>query len=69
MIQRHDLIANLRHTLGQHPQVHAAWEGGSAAFDYRDALSDVDAVVVVSDDAVAAVFDAVEAGLAALAPR
>jgi predicted nucleotidyltransferase len=67
-LNRTQLIA----TLGQAPEhnanVCAAWEGGSAAFTYLDDLSDVDAVVVVEDDAVAAVFDAIEAALAALSP-
>lgn len=67
-IDRTRLIATLRNALAQHPQVCAAWEGGSAAFTYMDELSDVDAVVVVEDDAVAAVFDAVEAALQALSP-
>ena len=67
-INRTQLIATLRQALERNPAVCAAWEGGSAAFTYMDDLSDVDAVVVVEDDAVDAVFDAVEAALAALSP-
>ena len=67
-INRTQLIATLRQALENNPAVCAAWEGGSAAFTYMDDLSDVDAVVVVEDDAVAAVFDAVEAALATLSP-
>jgi len=67
-INRTQLIATLRQALENNPAVCAAWEGGSAAFTYMDDLSDVDAVVVVEDDAVDAVFDAVEAALAALSP-
>jgi hypothetical protein len=43
-------------------------EGGSAAFGSDDALSDVDAVAVVADDAVAATFARVEAALDRLSP-
>lgn len=50
------------------PQVRAAWEGGSAAFEAEDEWSDVDAVAVVDDDAVEAVFGRVERALAALSP-
>ena len=67
-IHRDSLIACLRAAAQDHPQVCAAWEGGSAAFSYRDEWSDVDAVLVVEDDAVATVFDAIEAALAALSP-
>ena len=36
--------------------VDAAWQGGSAAFGSEDELSDIDALAVVADDAVDAVF-------------
>ena len=67
-LQRSQLIATLRQMAERHDQVCAAWEGGSAAFSYLDELSDVDAVLVVDDDAVAVVFDAIEAALNALSP-
>jgi predicted nucleotidyltransferase len=68
MITRGTLLATLRQVLHDDPAVDAAWEGGSAAFDRHDDLSDVDAVAVVADDAVEAVFTRVEAALAALSP-
>lgn len=68
LVDRERLLATLRAALQAQAAVVAAWEGGSAAFSYRDELSDVDAVVVVDDDAVEAVFDAVESALAALSP-
>ncbi|MEJ6001644.1 hypothetical protein [Paucibacter soli] len=67
-IDRHQLIACLRQALQNLPEVLAAWEGGSAAFSYLDELSDVDAVAVVEDNALDAVFSAVEAALTQLSP-
>lgn len=67
-VMRPALVACLKQALENCPQVDAAWEGGSAAFDTHDALSDVDAVVVVADDAVDTVFADVEAALQALSP-
>jgi predicted nucleotidyltransferase len=67
-IRRADLIAVLRHTLEGIDAVDAAWEGGSAAFDAADELSDVDAVAVVADDAIDATFVQVESALHALSP-
>lgn len=67
-IARPLLIETLQAALAAHPDVDAAWEGGSAAFSYRDELSDVDAVLVVADEAIEAVFAAVEAALGALSP-
>lgn len=65
---RADLIHALRVSLESQPAVRAAWEGGSAAFDRQDEWSDVDAVAVVNDEAVDAVFAQVESDLAALSP-
>lgn len=65
---RASLIHTLRASLEAQGRVVAAWEGGSAAFERDDEWSDVDAVAVVHDDAVAAVFAQVEADLAALSP-
>ena len=67
-VTRADLIAVLRKTLERIDAVDAAWEGGSAAFDTADDLSDVDAVAVVADDAIDATFAQVEAALHALSP-
>jgi len=68
-VTRADLIAVLRHTLERIDAVDAAWEGGSAAFDAADELSDVDAVAVVADDdAIDTTFAQVEAALHALSP-
>jgi predicted nucleotidyltransferase len=68
-VTRAQLLATLRGALEALPAVHAAWEGGSAAFGREDEWSDVDAVAVVADDAVLDVFAAFEAALDALSPR
>ena len=67
-VTRADLIAVLRETLERIDAVDAAWEGGSAAFDAADDLSDVDAVAVVADGAIDTTFAQVEAALHALSP-
>jgi predicted nucleotidyltransferase len=66
--RRRQLVSSLRAWLDRDPRVRAAWEGGSAAFDDVDEWSDVDAIVVVADDAVDAVFDDLERSLGALSP-
>ena len=68
MIERSTLIQTLREALSSNADVDAAWEGGSAAFGTHDAWSDVDAVAVVADDEVDAVFAAVQAALESLSP-
>lgn len=67
-LDRLTLVGTLQRTLQAMPDVDAAWEGGSAAFGSNDALSDIDAVVVVADDAVEATFAVVESALQALSP-
>ena len=67
-VTRADLIAALQQALERIDAVDAAWEGGSAAFDAADDLSDVDAVAVVADDAIDATFAQVESALHALSP-
>jgi predicted nucleotidyltransferase len=67
-LTRTQLIASLRTALLALDPVDAAWEGGSAAFGTEDDLSDIDAVAVVADDAIDAVFAHVEAALNALSP-
>jgi predicted nucleotidyltransferase len=67
-VTRADVIEVLRHALERIDAVDAAWEGGSAAFDAADDLSDVDAVAVVADDAIDATFAQVESALHALSP-
>jgi predicted nucleotidyltransferase len=67
-ISRTQLRDVLQRTLQQLEAVDAAWEGGSAAFDGDDALSDIDAVAVVADDAVESTFAQVESALQALSP-
>jgi hypothetical protein len=67
-ITRTQLVGVLQRALQGIDAVDAAWEGGSAAFDGDDGLSDVDAVVVVADDAVESTFARVEAALQALSP-
>jgi len=67
-VTRSRLVDVLRQALERSDAVDAAWEGGSAAFDAADELSDVDAVAVVADDAVEATFAQVESALASLSP-
>lgn len=67
-LTRPDLVHGLRQLLQGLPQLDAAWEGGSAAFGTEDQFSDVDAVAVVADDALATTWAAIEAGLNALSP-
>jgi len=67
-ITRGELKDALHRTLQESDAVDAVWEGGSAAFDADDDLSDVDVVAVVADDAVIATFARVEAALGALSP-
>lgn len=67
-LTRVQLLQALQDALRQDARVRAAWEGGSAAFDAHDPWSDIDAVVVVDDDAVDAVFTQVEQALQALSP-
>ena len=67
-VTRVQLVSVLQQALQQHDGVDAAWEGGSAAFDTDDALSDVDVVAVVADDAVESTFAQVESALQALSP-
>ena len=67
-VTRAQLIVVLRRTLQDADAVDAAWEGGSAAFGSADAMSDVDVVAVVADDAVDATFARVESALHALSP-
>jgi len=68
MITRDQLITTVRQALESSADVDAAWEGGSAAFGTHDEYSDIDAVAVVADEAVAATFELVESALAALSP-
>jgi len=67
-VTRAQLRGVLQHALQQIDAVDAAWEGGSAAFDGDDALSDIDAVAVVADDAVEPTFAHIESALHALSP-
>lgn len=67
-LTRTQLTDTLQRALASVAAVDAAWEGGSAAFGSDDELSDIDAVAVVADDAVASTFEAVEAALAGLSP-
>lgn len=67
-IDRNALIQTVRTALSNLAYVDAAWEGGSAAFGALDEYSDVDAVLVVADDAVEPTFSAVEAALSSLSP-
>jgi len=68
LVKRAQIIDALSKTLEQRTDVDAAWEGGSAAFKALDPYSDVDAVVVVADEAVDAVFSGVEQALNSLSP-
>ena len=67
-LARPHLVGVLQQALQSLDCVEAAWEGGSAAFGSLDDWSDIDAVVVVADDAVEATFGQVEAALHAVSP-
>lgn len=67
-VTRAALVQTLHTALQALPFVHAAWEGGSAAFGHEDRWSDVDAVVVADEPHFADAFAAVEAALHALSP-
>lgn len=67
-ITRAVLRQHLQQALQAIDAVDAAWEGGSAAFGRDDGLSDIDAVAVVTDDALDATFAQVEVALQALSP-
>lgn len=67
-LARLHLVRVLQQALQSLDSVDAAWEGGSAAFGSLDDWSDIDAVVVVADDAVEATFVQVEAALNAVSP-
>lgn len=67
-VTRDRLLQVLQAALLGDRRVRAAWEGGSAAFDALDDWSDVDAVAVVDDEAVDAVFACVEQALQVLSP-
>ena len=67
-VDRNTLIRTVRSALENLACVDAVWEGGSAAFAALDEYSDLDAVVVVADDAMDAVFAAVETALTTLSP-
>lgn len=68
VVTREQIIGVMQAALQRIEAVDAAWEGGSAAFTALDALSDIDAVVVVADGAVDASFAAIEHALDALSP-
>jgi len=67
-VTRSQLVGALRRTLQAIDAVDAAWEGGSTAFAGDDALSDVDVVAVVADEAVEATFAQIEFALHSLSP-
>jgi hypothetical protein len=67
-LDRAAIIAVLAGALEPRGDVVAMWEGGSIARGDADAYSDVDLSIVVEDDAVAAVWPAIEAALAACSP-
>lgn len=48
--------------------VHAVWEGGSAAFDRMDEMSDIDLYIDVEDDRMTEVLPIVEEALGSLSP-
>jgi hypothetical protein len=62
------MLAALRARLEPLPFVHSMWEGGSAAFDTDDELSDIDLQLDVDDDQVEAAFAEVRAALESLGP-
>ncbi|MEM7263399.1 MAG: nucleotidyltransferase domain-containing protein, partial [Planctomycetota bacterium] len=68
MISRDQLLEALRGAVEPDARVHAMWLGGSFAFGADDEHSDLDAVVVVDDDAVEKLFAQIEVAIAKLAP-
>lgn len=67
-LTRPQVVHVLREALQRIDAVDAAWEGGSAAFDAVDGLSDIDAVVVAADEAIDSTFAQIESALHALSP-
>ncbi len=68
VLTRQQLIQALIAALEPLPEVHAMWEGGSAAFGRVDQYSDLDLICDVAAGQVDAVFTVVERCLEALSP-
>jgi hypothetical protein len=67
-LTRDYIIRKLFNSLEPLSYVHAFWEGGAAAYGRFDEWSDIDAYVVVDDDAVGRTFSVVESTLEAMSP-
>lgn len=67
-LPRETLVECLRAAFEPLPSVHAMWLGGSDAFGANDRYSDIDAMLVVDDDAVESVFEVTVRALTALSP-
>ena len=67
-VTRHQILTRLQTVLEPQDDICAMWEGGSAARGEADQWSDIDAVVVCEEGAVAEVFEVVEAALERLSP-
>ncbi|MBI3158349.1 MAG: hypothetical protein HYZ26_01965 [Chloroflexi bacterium] len=67
-LSRQALLDALLTALAPLPYVHAAWQGGAAAFGRADEYSDIDLHVIAGDERVEDVFEAAEAALTGLSP-
>lgn len=65
-VERSDVIHALEEVLRPLAQVDAFWEGGAAAWDTLDALSDMDLYVVMEDGAAEEAFEAIENAIGTL---
>lgn len=68
LLTREDIIRSLVNSLEPLSYVRAFWEGGAVAYGRFDEWSDIDAYVVVDDDAVGRTFSVVESTLKAMSP-
>jgi predicted nucleotidyltransferase len=67
-LDRHAILAALRHALEPDDRFLAMWEAGSAAFGRLDAWSDLDIILLVEDGATEAALMALESTLESLSP-
>lgn len=67
-VTREQILNAIRTAVEPLPAALSMYEGGSAAFDRLDELSDIDLGIDVEDGAEEAVFEALEARLEALSP-
>lgn len=68
LLPRETVIDNLVSSLKGHDSILAIWEGGSAAFDRLDTLSDIDLYVLVAEGASSKTFREIESILESMSP-